>query len=270
MDVFRDVKRVLRDDGTLWLNLSSSYAGSGKGIGSDHGKAVFNDNNISKTNWKNSDYKPKDLIPIPWIVALELQRDGWYLRKDIIWEKGNAMCENVGDRCTSSHEYLLHFSKSRYYYFDNEAIKEPSVSNHPSGNGFKRSARVSYQNKDGSSRGNDNQWIPTEKRNKRSVWHVNTRPYKAAHFATFPPELIEPCILAGCTENGTVLDPFGGSGTVGQVCNILNRNAILIELNPEYKPLIIERINSKPKSKKRKVSLIEKVTLQQNLIQYCN
>lgn len=335
--VFREVKRVLRDDGTLWLNLGDSYAGSGKGIGSDHGKAVFTDENIRKTNWKNTGLKPKDLIGIPWRVAFALQADGWYLRQDIIWQKFNPMPESVRDRCTKAHEYIFLLSKSGKYYFDNEAIKEQAVSTHPSGNGFKRSARVSYQNPDGTPRGNDNLWEVREKRNKRSVWQVNTKPYKGAHFATFPPKLIEPCILAGTSEKGvcsecgspyirviektgytkhggyrkradapgaevsqssvfrtglisitqtvgwqpsctcnapsipaTVLDPFGGSGTVGQWCNQNNRNSILIELNPEYKALIEERINAKPKahSKKRKVSHVDKLILQQNLTQY--
>jgi DNA modification methylase len=277
--VFREVKRVLRDDGTLWLNLGDSYSGSGKGIGSDHGKAVFSDENIKKTNWKQTGLKPKDLIGIPWRVAFALQADGWYLRQDIIWAKNNPMPESVQDRCTKSHEYIFLLSKSKKYYFDNEAIKEKASSDKGrgiTGRGGQGSAlavgcngRQPQQDQSGWMGGDG------ETRNKRSVWNVNTRPYKASHFATFPPELIEPCILAGCPENGTVLDPFGGSGTVGQVCNQLGRDGILIELNPEYKHLIEERINMKPtikrQSKKRnEVNHLSKVALQQNLLHYIN
>lgn len=310
--VFREVRRVLRSDGTCWVNLGDSYAGSGKGIGSNHGKAVFTDENIKKTYWKNTGLKSKDLIGIPWRVAFALQADGWYLRQDIIWQKNNPMPESVRDRFTKSHEYIFLLSKSQKYYFDNEAIKEESVCDHPSGNGYKRSARRSYQNPDGSARGDEEQWKPGGTRNKRSVWQVNTKPYKGAHFATFPSKLIEPCILAGTSEHGvcsvcgspykriiekvghtehggyrkradapgaevsessvfrtglitttqtvgwkpscycdapsipaTVLDPFGGSGTVGEVCRNLNRNSILIELNPEYEHLINERVMKK-------------------------
>lgn len=147
--------------------------------------------------------KDKDLIGIPWMIAFALRADGWYLRQDIIWSKNNCMPESVTDRCTKSHEYLFLFAKSHRYYFDSEAIKEASVSDHPSGNGFKRPARVSYQNPDGTARGNDEQWQGVGgKRNKRSVWQVNTVPYREAHFATFPEKLIEPCILAGTSEKG--------------------------------------------------------------------
>ena len=154
-------------------------------------------------NYINAPLKPKDLIGIPWAVAFALRADGWYLRQDIIWSKNNCMPESVTDRCTKSHEYLFLFAKSHRYYFDSEAIKESSVSDHPSGNGFKRPARVSYQNPDGTARGNEEQWRGVGgKRNKRSVWQVNTVPYREAHFATFPPALIEPCILAGTSERG--------------------------------------------------------------------
>lgn len=257
VDVFREVKRVLRDDGTCWVNLGDSYWG-GKGKSGyelpheaearrTNGETLQHSYNVPgyqamrPTDGKHSVIKPKDLIGIPWRVAFALQADGWYLRQDIIWQKGNPMPESVTDRCTKSHEYIFLLSKSKKYYYDNEAVKEDSVCNHPSGNGYKRPYRVTYQNSDGSARGNEEQWKPTERRNKRSVWNVNTKPYKGAHFATFPPALVEPCILAGCPERGTVLDPFGGSGTVGEVCNHLNRNAILIELNPAYKKLILER-----------------------------
>jgi len=191
--------------------------------------------------------KPKDLIGIPWMVAFALRADGWYLRQDIIWDKGNPMPESVRDRCCKSHEYLFLFAKSQRYYFDSEAIKESSVSDHPSGNGFKRPARVSYQNPDGTARGNEEQWRGVGgKRNKRSVWQVNTVPYRGAHFATFPEKLIEPCILAGCPPGGVVLDPFFGAGTVGVVAEKLGRRYIGIELNPEYVEIARNRIAAIP------------------------
>jgi len=254
VNVFREVKRVLRDDGTLWLNLGDSYA-SGKGscfnpgggensLGKERKEAGAHPlNRGNKSDLTRAGLKPKDLIGIPWRVAFALQADGWYLRQDIIWSKNNPMPESVKDRCTKSHEYIFLLSKSKKYYFDSEAIKEESVCKHSSGNGYKRSYRVSYQNKDGTPRGNDEHWSPAEKRNKRSVWHVNTKPYKGAHYATFPGKLIEPCILAGCPENGIVLDPFGGSGTVAEQCIKFKRNAILIELNPENEKLMLERFS---------------------------
>ena len=211
--VFREVRRVLRDDGTLWLNLGDSY---GRG---------------------------KQLVGIPWRVAFALQEDGWLLRQDIIWNKPNCMPESVRDRCTRSHEYIFMFAKSERYVFDVEAVKEPAVSDHNSGNGFKRGARLSYQNIDGTPRGNDKQWTGVGgKRNKRSVWTVTTKPFKGAHFATFPPDLIEPCILAGCPVGGVVLDPFFGAGTTGLVAQRHGRSYIGIEINPSYRDLAMARI----------------------------
>jgi DNA modification methylase len=231
--LFREVRRVLRDDGTVWLNLGDSYNGSGgqgtkpnimskeaaEGRG---GKAI-----------KVNGIKPKDLIGIPWRVAFALQADGWYLRQDIIWSKPNPMPESVTDRCTKAHEYIFLLSKSPKYYYDNEAIKEDSAES------SKDRLNQDIKNQKGSSRvpGKTNgtmNAVGGEKRNKRSVWAVATQSYSEAHFATYPPELIKPCILAGCPEGGTVLDPFGGSGTTAQVASNLNRNAILCELNPEY------------------------------------
>jgi len=250
VEVFREVRRVLRDDGTVWLNLGDSYANTNKGHNSN------GSGNLTGSNIKNKAlYKPnrktdipaglktKDLIGIPWRVAFALQADGWYLRQDIIWHKPNPMPESVTDRCTKSHEYIFMLSKSPKYYYDHEAVKEPAVSTHSSGNGFKRDARESYKNADGSSRGNESQWSDVGgKRNRRSVWTVPTKPYKGAHFATFPPALIEPCILAGCPEGGVVLDPFGGSGTTAGVAVSNGRNAVICELNPEYAKLIPERV----------------------------
>ena len=210
VEVFREVKRVLRDDGTVWLNLGDSYSSGGRTTTTN--QSLRGDKDYGVTRPKPSKgIKPKDLIGIPWRVAFALQQDGgWYLRQDIIWHKPNPMPESVKDRCTKAHEYIFLLSKSPKYYFDNEAIKEPAKSH--------------------------------DKRNKRSVWTVTTKPFKGSHFATFPMDLIEPCVLAGCPENGTVLDPFGGSGTTGIVANSHNRKAVLIELNTEYIEIARKRI----------------------------
>ena len=325
--VFREVKRVLRDDGTVWLNLGDSYS-------SNHTTGTKD----SDTGWKHGKLskgyraraggsgigflKTKDLIGIPWRVAFALQADGWYLRQDIIWHKPNPMPESVTDRCTKAHEYIFLLSKNKKYYYDNEAIKEdvtnPARKNYQSGS---RSFGNNYDRND-NDLGERSKNITYTKRNKRSVWTVTTKPFKGAHFAVFPPELIKPCILAGCpeeiciecetpyeremevirvepkeninisnnrkefdffmggggtsfkghsghfkedgtpvvtpkkdlgfkkqcqcdnneTEAGTVLDPFGGSGTTGVVANRYGRNAILIELNPEYAEMSRKRI----------------------------
>jgi len=226
--VFKEVKRVLRDDGTVWLNLGDTYCGTGhKGnhVDPKHKKG----RNAQKTavNNKLDGFKSKDLIGIPWRVAFALQQDGWYLRQDIIWHKPNPMPESVRDRCTKSHEYIFLLSKSMKYYYDNEVIKEDSISIVK-----KRTRKVGMGV--GSNIGTKGSAGNNGKRNKRSVWTVTTKPFKGAHFAVFPMDLIEPCVLAGCPEGGTVLDPFGGSGTTGLVAQNNNRNAILLELNPEY------------------------------------
>ena len=237
VNVFREVRRVLRDDGTVWLNLGDSYAGpkgnnrgEGAGGGQERGELLGFDNIKTKVP---KGLKQKDLVGIPWRVAFALQADGWYLRQDIIWHKPNPMPESVTDRCTKAHEYIFLLSKSAKYYYDYEAIKEDSAES------SKDRLKQNIKNQKGSSRvpGKTNgamNAVGSEKRNKRSVWSVVTQPYSEAHFATYPPELIKPCILAGCPEGGTVLDPFGGSGTTAQVASNLNRNAILCELNPEY------------------------------------
>ena len=203
--VFREVKRVLRDDGTVWLNLGDSF------------------------------FPNKQLGCIPFKVAIALQDDGWYLRQDIIWHKPNPMPESVRDRCTKSHEYIFLLSKSKKYYYDNEAIKEDSISIVK-----KRTRKVGMGV--GSNIGTKGSAGNNGKRNKRSVWTVTTKPFKGAHFAVFPMDLIEPCVLAGCPKGGTVLDPFGGSGTTGLVAKNNNRNAILLELNPEYIEIAEARI----------------------------
>jgi DNA modification methylase len=247
VSVFREVRRVLRDDGTLWLNLGDSYAGSwgarGRGEGTNAPRPDLEAKYGTEAPNRNVDgCKPKDLIGIPWLAAFALRADGWFLRRDIIWNKPNAMPENVNDRPTAAHEYMFLLSKSRRYFYDNEAVKEAAVSDHPSGNGFKREARLTYQNSFGEGRGNSMQWVPTDKRNLRDVWTVPVRPFNEAHFATYPPELIEPCVKAGCPEGGTVLDPFFGAGTTGLVADRLGRDCIGIELNPAYAEIARKRI----------------------------
>ena len=256
VDVFREVRRVLRDDGTLWLNLGDSYA-SGGGVGQPHRDSSGGIGNkgtrgeqgyhasgggFVRPDTARNGLKPKDLIGIPWRVAFALQADGWYLRQDIIWHKPNPMPESVTDRCTKAHEYVFLLSKGPKYFFDAEAIKEPSA--YPGDN---RASRRDLRKEidpfcaDNGSRARTGN--PTgETRNRRSVWTVATKPYAGAHFATFPPDLIEPCILAGSPVGGTVLEPFGGSGTTAGVAMRNGRNAILCELNPEYAALMPERI----------------------------
>jgi DNA modification methylase len=242
VDVFREVKRVLRDDGTVWLNLGDSYAGS-------HGTTTVNDDvwASDRRTFRTGSarfpdgYKPKDLIGIPWRVAFALQADGWYLRQDIIWHKPNPMPESVTDRCTKAHEYIFLLSKSARYYFDSDAIKEKAETP-PHGPGYATFDPNSKRNdRTAGNEANDRAWGADGRRNKRSVWTITTKPYSGAHFATFPPDLITPCILAGCPTGGTVLDPFGGSGTTGEVAESHGRNAVLIELNPAYIDLIKER-----------------------------
>ena len=248
--VFREVKRVLRDDGTLWLNLGDSYAGSGKGRNGD-GSPNIDPNSKQATSvgtilgkllkCHTPDCKPKDLIGIPWRVAFALQSDGWYLRQDIIWHKPNPMPESVQDRCTKAHEYIFLLSKSPRYYFDSASIEEDAK--------WERwgdqSEKKKHNGTAGHLGGKTIEQLPIrDKKNKRSVWSVPTKSYSGAHFATFSPELITPCVLAGCPQGGTVLDPFGGSGTTGQVAMDEGRKAILCELNPKYVELINQRLNS--------------------------
>ena len=213
--VFREVKRVLRDDGTVWLNLGDSY--------------MLN----------------KQLACIPFKVALALQADGWYLRQDIIWHKPNPMPESVKDRCTKAHEYIFLLSKSPKYYFDNEAIKEDSIYA-PNKTHEKERAKGYYKGKwsnpEKGSRHDGSFKAIRDKKNKRSVWKVPTKGYKEAHFATYPTALIEPCVLAGCPIDGGVLDPFAGSGTPGIVAANNSRNAVLLELNKEYIDIAERRI----------------------------
>ena len=259
--VFHEVKRVLKDDGTLWLNIGDSYAAQRGGShqpaetlgGGKHGKAA---NGETVNRGRNAGYSPsrnasaiglkhKDLIGIPWLLAFALRNDGWFLRQDIIWAKPNPMPESVKDRCTKSHEYIFLMSKSPKYYFDYEAIQEKAISadieqyNH--GEVDIRFGGSKYGDERRAEGLQDEIYMV---RNKRDVWNVATQPVKEAHFATFPEKLIEPCILAGCRVGGVVLDPFFGSGTTGRVCVGLNRQYLGIELNPEYIEISEKRTNN--------------------------
>lgn len=244
VEVFREVRRVLRDDGTLWLNLGDSYARNpAKGqhkpgqSGSKNAYVYDRGNGRASATFLGGGLKEKDLIGIPWRVAFALQADGWYLRQDIIWHKPNPMPESVRDRCTKAHEYIFLLSKSPRYYFDHEAMREEAVKG-AAGSSFNTGKTATHQ----LGRSSDKERTDDGKRNRRSVWTVATRPYKGAHFATFPPALIEPCILAGCPVGGTVLDPFGGAGTTGLVATQAGRNAVLCEINPEYVEMARKRI----------------------------
>ena len=243
VEVFREVKRVLRDDGTVWLNLGDTYSAtrwsntpSTTGVSQSHSDIVLQ---------KKTKLPDKNLVGIPWRVAFALQADGWYLRQDIIWHKPNPMPESVTDRCTKSHEYIFLLSKNKKYYYDHEAIKEDCIGKD------ERQWADTYDKVGSAVQGDTNAGIKrtkryskdgTFKRNKRSVWTVTTKPFKGAHFATFPMDLIEPCVLAGCPVGGAVLDPFGGSGTTDQVANAHNRDAVLIELNEEYIEIAKKRL----------------------------
>lgn len=232
VEVFREVKRVLREDGTLWLNLGDSYAGSGKGPEGNLNKGMEQRHLEDKSKpYKSKLIKPKDLIGIPWLVAFALRSDGWYLRSDIIWHKPNPMPESVTDRPTKSHEYIFLLSKSAKYYYDSDAIKEKTLTQD---NTDRDRDTTKLNNTPGRTHMAGLKTNNYEMRNKRSVWTVTTTPFKEAHFATFPPKLIEPCILAGSQKDGIVLDPFMGSGTTAMVAIQNNRNYIGFELNPEY------------------------------------
>lgn len=236
VNVFHEVKRVLTDDGVLWVNIGDTYNGNKKG-----NTEIYKNKNVSKNNsninkkvWKEC--KPKDLIGIPWMLAFALRDDGWYLRQDIIWDKPNAMPEPVKDRCVKSHEYIFLLSKNKKYYFDYKSIKEPAK--------YAGDNRGSREDSRRGTKMNSMSGKTGEYRNKRDVWHVNTKPFKEAHFAAFPDTLIEPCVLSGCPEGGIVLDPFIGAGTTGIVSKRNNRNYVGIELNSDYIKIAENRINN--------------------------
>lgn len=253
VNVFREVWRVLKDDGTLWLNIGDSYASARDSkavpdsLRNGDGTAVGKAANRNPANLKSAGLKHKDLVGIPWRVAFALQADGWYLRQDIIWAKPNPMPESVKDRCTKSHEYIFLLTKSTKYYFDNEAIKEPAVVGYKSNEFIPKSAKdlmdttkIKSAATSASSNNRNDDLIMT--RNKRDVWTINNKAFKGAHFAVMPEALVEPCILAGSKENDLILDPFTGSGTVGVVAKRLKRNFVGVELNPEYAQIAENRI----------------------------
>lgn len=252
VEVFREVRRVLRNDGTLWLNLGDTYNGymanqraTSISANNQHARPVFESGRGKRTNGLHA----KDLVGVPWRVAFALQVDGWILRSDIIWHKPNPMPESVTDRPTNSHEYLFLFAKSERYHYDHNAIKEPHGYNRWTSSRGRNASVLDacYDGQAGKSsilRGGKINPFPEGGRNKRSVWTVPTRPFPGAHFATFPPDLITPCILAGCPEGGAVLDPFFGTGTTGLVAYKLGRRWIGVELNPEYCAMARERIEA--------------------------
>ena len=250
--VFREVHRVLKDDGTVWLNLGDSYAGSAKGrrsggiLSKGDAKAAARNKGILHKTPVQDGIKAKDLVGVPWRVAFALQQDGWYLRQDIIWAKPNAMPESVKDRCVRSHEYIFLLSKSRRYYFDHAAIKENAVTKEHRPAGIVRNRVLQYNSKQNKlhPQGTGVTAQESAKRNKRDVWFIHTKPCLLGHCAMFPPVLVEVCVLAGTKQGDTVLDPFFGSGTVAQVCEKLNRQWIGIELNAEYKDLYKRRLQS--------------------------
>jgi len=241
VNVFRLVRDCLTDDGTLWLNIGDSYYNYRKDGCIPKQTFSKNRQDLPITTPRRSNklqgYKDKDLIGIPWMLAFALRSDGWYLRQDIIWHKPNPMPESVRDRCTKSHEYIFLLSKNKNYYYDNEAIKEPAKDwgTRDRTNGKYHNEGTGLQPHSGLTKS-----YPTK--NKRSVWSVTKKPYKGAHFATFPPELIEPCVKAGSQEGDIVLDPFMGSGTTATVAKSLNRDYIGCELHEEYGTLIQKRI----------------------------
>ena len=241
VEVFREVRRTLRDDGTVWLNLGDSYHNY-RADGQQVKQTVsttrqdFPESSPHRAN-KIQGLKQKDLMGIPWRVAFALQEDGWYLRQDIIWHKPNPMPESVQDRCTKAHEYIFLLSKNSHYYFDHVSIQEEAKDW-----GTRERSNGKYHNEGTGLSPHTGLEKSYETKNKRSVWTVTTKPYKEAHFAVFPTELIEPCIQAGCPKDGYVLDPFGGSGTTGLVADRLNRNATIIELNKDYIEIAQNRI----------------------------
>jgi DNA modification methylase len=256
VSVFREVWRVMSDDGVLWLNIGDSYKPSGstgstkKGFNKRYfgehlvdGKQAAEENHLDRSAFRADGIKPKDLVGIPWRLAFALQDDGWYLRQDIIWAKPNPMPESVRDRCTKSHEYIFMLTKSSRYFFDNEAIKEEAKTPPTVRNKNAEGYQADYPNGDRFSKG-ERVFGADGKRNKRDVWIISTKPFKGAHFAVMPEAIVEPCVLASSRPGDTVFDPFTGSGTVGVVALRHKRNFLGTELNPEYGEIARTRIET--------------------------
>tara|TARA_B100000287_G_scaffold221145_1_gene208607 strand:+ start:392 stop:1345 length:954 start_codon:yes stop_codon:yes gene_type:complete len=247
VEVFRGVRDVLTDDGTLWLNIGDSYYNYRPGRGQGLVKQTVSNTKqdlpdmCPRRGNKLEGLKEKDLIGIPWMLAFALRADGWYLRQDIIWNKPNPMPESVKDRCTKSHEYLFLLSKNKKYFYDNEAIKEPAKDW-----GTRDRSNGKYHNEGTGLSPHTGLNKSYKTKNKRSVWSITNKPYKGAHFAVYPPDLIEPCILAGSEEGDIILDPFLGSGTTAMVAKKHNRAYIGCELHKDYASLQTDRINSIP------------------------
>ncbi|MCQ1993676.1 MULTISPECIES: site-specific DNA-methyltransferase [unclassified Pseudomonas] len=254
--VFREVRRVLRDDGTLWVNLGDSYASGGRGGGgrymAERGDGAWRGKGDA-VGWRSAPagWKHKDLLGLPWRLAIALQDEGWYLRQDIIWHKPNPMPESIKDRCTKAHEYLFLLSKSPRYYFDQDAIREPARAQAAPESASRRNSFARETKYTDGEHGQTAQHRTgrddvdyDETRNKRSVWTVATASFKGAHFATFPPDLIRPCVLAGSPRGGMVLDPFGGAGTTSLVAMQEGRQSVICELNPEYAALARQRLDT--------------------------
>ncbi|MBA1192812.1 site-specific DNA-methyltransferase [Pseudomonas entomophila] len=257
--VFREVRRVLRDDGTAWVNMGDSYAGSWGAHGRDDmglggqslsaRQVAASARRLKKPN--HHGFKPKDLLGLPWRLAIALQDDGWYLRQDIIWHKPNPMPESIKDRCTKAHEYVFLLSKGPRYYFDQAAIREPASAQAAPESASRRNSFARQTKYTEGEHGQTGQHRETradvlydETRNKRSVWTVATASFKGAHFATFPPDLVRPCVLAGAPRGGLVLDPFGGAGTTALVAMQEGRRSVICELNPEYAALAHRRLDT--------------------------
>jgi len=252
-DVFMEVHRVLKPEGTLWINIGDSYNGNKKGnTETNKNKRVAESSHFEKKLWKEC--KQKDLIGIPWMLAFSLRNEGWYLRQDIIWNKPNVMPEPATDRCVKAHEYIFLLSKSERYYFDYEQIQEEATTHENRPSGVVRNRKFGYDSKQNqhpeaylmSSADKTGEVteadMPTGKRNKRDVWSVNTKPDLNAHFAVYPEELIRPCILAGCPLGGVILDPFMGSGTTARAARRWGRHYVGFELNPDYVKIIERKV----------------------------
>jgi len=243
VEVFRDVRRVLRDDGVLWLNLGDSYTSGGRNSRAPDSKDSKGGRENDTRPPTPSGLKPKDLVGIPWMVAFALRADGWYLRSEVIWSKPNPMPESVTDRPTKAHEQVFLLTKGPRYFYDADAVREHAISTAPAGNGFV--GRQGGSKRVGTLSGGSGSalpWQPGDTRNARSVWTITPEPYAGAHFATMPPELARRCILAGSRKGDVVVDPFGGAGTTALVALAHGRRAILCEINPDYIPLQRDRL----------------------------